>query len=146
MQQIKDLTSKALRQPNEIPYTDKSTATSRPMMEQRWIAAIFEKLRRRYGTQWTTKVGIDRDEIKESMQTWAEILVDLKPEEIAHGFERLDDKAPEFPPSVMQFKQLCRIEKSIEAHRHYKALPRPKANMGIAQKHIQKMREALRGK
>ncbi|MEW8645220.1 MAG: hypothetical protein AB2563_03910 [Candidatus Thiodiazotropha endolucinida] len=115
-------------------------------MNQRWIAAIFEKLRRRYGTQWTAKVGINRDEIQESMQTWTEILADLKPEEIAHGFERLDDEAPEFPPSVMQFKHLCSIEKPIEAHRHYKALPRPKANMDIAQAHISKMREALRGK
>lgn len=146
MQPIKDLTDKALQQPSGIPYTDKSTATSRPAMKQRWIAAIFEKLRRRYGTQWTTKVGIDRGEIEESMQTWAEILVDLKPVEIAHGFERLDDEAPEYPPSVMQFKHLCRLEKPVEAHRHYKALPRPKANLDIAQMHIEKMRKALRGK
>lgn len=146
MQPIKDLTNKALQQPSGIPYTDRSTVKSRPAMNQRWIAAIFEKLRQRYGTQWIAKVGINRDEIQESMQTWAEILADLKPEEIAHGFERLDDEAPEYPPSVMQFKQLCRFEKSIEAHRHYKALPRPKASPGIAQTHIAKMREALRGK
>ncbi|MCG7869688.1 MAG: hypothetical protein JAY74_25365 [Candidatus Thiodiazotropha taylori] len=91
-------------------------------------------------------VGETQHDIKASMREWGEVLHDLTADEIQIGFNRLDTEAPKRPPGVMDFKNLCKTEKPAAAYRQYKALPKPKSDPGVAQTHIQKMREALRGK
>lgn len=124
--------------------TSKST-TKRAQLSQKWISAIFEKLARRYAYAWHAMVGETQHDIKASMREWAEVLHDLTAEEIKIGFNRLDKESPKHPPTVMTFKSFCRADKPAAAHRQYKALPKPKSDPGVAQTHIQKMREALRG-
>lgn len=130
-------------------YTTRPTDKSHkklPSLSQKWISAIFEKLARRYAYAWHAMVGETQYDIKASMREWGEVLHDLTAEEIQMGFNRLDTEAPKRPPGVMDFKNLCKTEKPAAAHRQYKALPKPKSDPGVAQAHIQKMREALRGK
>lgn len=91
-------------------------------------------------------VGETQHDIKASMREWAEVLHDLTAEEIQIGFHSLDTESPRRPPTVMAFKSLCRTDKPAAAHRPYKALPRPKSDPGVAQAHLSKMREALRGR
>jgi hypothetical protein len=107
----------------------------RQRLKREWILGIFEKLRLRYDNLWTAKVGgNDERETQRVMDEWAIVLADLSPEQIRSGLELLDAEAPQFPPGVMEFKQLCkkgsRQMKNKQLHRSFKALPQPKANKG----------------
>jgi hypothetical protein len=125
-------------------------------MRKTWISTIFEMLRRRYDAQWTAKAGgDDKIEARKIMDSWAEVLHDITPEEIRRGFELIDLQAPEHPPNVMQFKRMCRpIEDKMSlAHRdyfrdsavaHYKCLPKPKADKQKAMAEIENIRGKIR--
>lgn len=116
-------------------------------MKKTWISTIFEMLRRRYDAQWTAKAGgDDKIEARKIMDSWAEVLYDITPEEIRRGFELIDLQAPEHPPNVMQFKRLCRPSEELKtaSHMHYKCLPKPKADKQKALSEIENIRGKIR--
>jgi len=110
------------------------------------VAGIFEKLRLRYPMQWERRIGVDEREIRNAMDVWAEVLHDLTVEELMNGFRALDETTPPYPPSVMEFKRLCRSQgdKPLSAaHRPFVALPKPKADKATALRSIEAMRRAM---
>jgi hypothetical protein len=116
------------------------------MLNQKWIAAIFEKLARRYAYKWHSMVGETERDIRSSMREWGEVLNGLTADEVQAGFIRLDEEAPAMAPTALEFKALCRskVPEKHVMHRPYRALPRPKADKDLALEHVQRMKEALR--
>jgi hypothetical protein len=113
-------------------------------MQRKWILGIFEKMRLRYDNLWTAKVGGDDErEAQRVMDEWAVVLADLTPERIRSGLELLDAEAPQFPPGVMEFKQLCRQSPRRVVHQRFKALPQPKAEKGTGLHWCAAMRVAI---
>lgn len=116
-------------------------------MNERWILAIFEKMRSRYPGQWESKIGDTKRKTDKSMAAWAEVLYDLTEDEIRRGFKVIDDTIPKYPPSVMEFKALCRPSGiKTAAHRRWLALPRPKADRETAMAAISEMRDRMRAR
>ena len=70
-----------------------------------WINSLFSRLQVRYGTAWLSMWnGIDIEAVKAD---WAHELAGFanKPAAIRHGLENLP---PDRPPTVGQFRVLCR--------------------------------------
>ena len=71
-------------------------------MDLRFVDQIHSRLLVRYGVKWTRMWdGIDPEIVKAD---WAEVLGQLRPEELRRGLESL---APDSPPNAPQFRILC---------------------------------------
>ncbi len=67
-----------------------------------WIDALFARLTGLYGNRFTNMwTGIDSDLVR---KTWASELAGMQPASIKYALEHLP---AEFPPSALQFKELC---------------------------------------
>lgn len=104
-----------------------------------WIDKIFTKLALVYGREFMARwdaLGIPEDEVKAD---WAHELegFDKWPEAIAHALKHLPaDK----PPTVLQFRALCRQAPARELPQ----LPRPKADPEKVKAELAKMRGLLK--
>jgi hypothetical protein len=93
-----------------------------------WVDRIFDKLVLTYGQAFLARWrDIDMNSVKSD---WMHELSGFEnhPSAIAHALSNL----PEKPPSIVEFKNLCRQAPSLEAP----ALPLPKVNPEIAAKVI----------
>lgn len=68
-----------------------------------------------------------------------------------HSEEKVDavlltmiDHHPTFPPTLGEFKKMLRLNNETKPKFFAKALPAPEPTLSIGQKHIAKMRAALR--
>lgn len=67
-----------------------------------WIDALFARLTGLYGNRFTNMwTGIDPNLVR---TTWATELAGMQPSSIKYALEHLP---AEFPPSALQFKELC---------------------------------------
>ena len=123
----------------ETTYTAKHTQTS-PIPDA-WIAAIFEKLRRRYLALWTKAIGETAEDAEAVMQEWAKMLSSCTGEQIKHGLEVWDS---EFPPNVYQFRTACKSSKRSVAHTVHAALPRPERKKAAAATAVANMMAVIR--
>ena len=76
------------------------TETSTKKLPAKWVAAIFETMRVRYGDLWTVRMGLDPAEVKRHMEEWGKQLGQLTVAQVQHGMTWED----QYPPNVMQFK------------------------------------------
>lgn len=95
-------------------------------LEQRWVDAIHSRLLVRYGAQWLNQwAGVAPELVKAD---WAEELAPYAahPTAIKHALENLPvDK----PPTVTQFKMLCRNSPVMAPP----ALPAPAVDPAVSQ-------------
>jgi hypothetical protein len=83
-----------------------------------WVERIFGRLLGIYGRQFSDKfsrmVGNVDAGMENAKQVWAEELAGFHdmPESIAHALKNLD---PKFPPSAIEFRDLCRHAPKKEA-------------------------------
>lgn len=69
-----------------------------------WIERLFQRMEDRYGSLWAERYGtFPRERVK---RTWAEDLADMSPEEMIQGVEAC--KARRFPPTLPEFRDMCR--------------------------------------
>lgn len=90
------------------------------MLPDAWVDSIFARLAVRYGSAWTRMwEGLDIAAVKAD---WASELgyYAQHPDGISHALKNLPDR----PPSVSQFRELCRGAPTPPPP----ALPAPKAN------------------
>ena len=74
-----------------------------------WIDALFARLTGLYGNRFTNMwTGIDANLVR---TTWATELAGMQPASIKYALEHLP---AEFPPSALQFKELCYQKPSTE--------------------------------
>ncbi len=83
-------------------YTSKPTGT---MLPEAWVAALFEKMRRRYGNLWTKNIGETPEDAAATMDEWREVLGGITGDQLKFALDTWD---AEYPPSVMQFRTRCR--------------------------------------
>lgn len=97
-----------------------------------WVDRIFEKLTLVYGQAFLSRWrDLDIDAVK---RDWATELAGFEkyPEAIAHGLRTLPSEAP---PTVLQFRGLCRKAPLPEVPR----LPEPKANPAMVAEELAKI-------
>jgi len=85
---------------------------------------------------------------------WTHALGDLSAEQIRYGLSRLESAHPKYPPTLFEFRNLCRKRGVNEfgldytpiyhrEHRHERLLDKPR-DEALAKQHLGKLREALR--
>jgi hypothetical protein len=83
------------------------------------IDRIWERMAGIFGHKWTSSYGA------EPSDTWLAGLIDMSEEELRTGLVACLTWPEEWPPTLPQFRQLCRPRRE-EAHRIYRAaLPEP---------------------
>jgi hypothetical protein len=100
-------------------------------MPASWIDRIFDKLTMVYGHQFIGRwSGLDLAKVKSD---WAHELdgMEAHPKAISYALQRLD---PDSPPTVLQFRELCRRAPEPKPP----ALPAPEVNQAAAQEAIQR--------
>lgn len=92
-----------------------------------------------YGHKWSSQYGQSRS----AMDTWQRGLKDLTRDELGTGLRALLSRADPWPPSLPEFRQLCRPPAPEPAHVRYIALPRPKLNQKRAESILSELRAQL---
>ncbi|MGK5024604.1 hypothetical protein [Janthinobacterium sp. RB2R34] len=96
------------------PLDEQPLAWPENAIPERWIIALFNKMKFSYGVKFADQWrGIDTEGIK---RHWAQKLFVLTTAELTRGVERLDSRA--WPPTLPEFLALCRppIEPSVAFH------------------------------
>jgi len=78
-----------------------------------------------YGHKWVSAHG-DSDITRD---TWQRGLRDITTAELAAGLRAVIARPDPWPPSLPEFRALCRPPAPDPAHVFYRALPKPKANL-----------------
>ena len=103
-----------------------SSSSAEAGMPMSWVERIFDKLTMVYGHQFIGRwSGMDLAKVKAD---WAHELDGMQahPESIKHALQHLP---PDQPPTVLQFRDLCRKVPMAT----FKALPAPEINQAAAQ-------------
>lgn len=66
------------------------------------MASLWEKMTALYGHKWTSAHGLEDD------GTWARVLGDITPVQLATGLERcVTDRDDIWPPTAPEFRMMC---------------------------------------
>lgn len=91
-----------------------------------------------YGHKWISSYGV------EPSDTWARGLRGFTNDELAHGIRRCLDREDPWPPTLPEFRQLCRPRRETY-HSLYTPLSVLAAPLDVAREHLSRIRNALRG-
>lgn len=91
-----DINSRSLTAPESQTRSASEIAKQERVMDRLWL-----RLQEIYGHQLNSQFG---ETIPES---WERLLMDLSPEQIADGLNRLADRKDTWPPNGQEFRQLC---------------------------------------
>ncbi len=123
------------------PGTTCTKTTAKQSLPEAWMAALFERMRIRYGDLWTKKVGEEQTDLDMTMDDWGQVLSSCSGEEIKHGLETWKS---EYPPNVRQFQTACKSATRLGAHELYKAEPDPVQDPEAAEKAITTMKKSIK--
>ena len=139
MKKASDLASKALHSGTQTCTAISTAKSSLMLLPEHWTAALFKKFAMIYGPLWTSRLGTQQ-QTDDMLRVWAEGLHGLTGDEIKQGLACL----PDMPPSLPQFRHLCRRYLTA-AHRPFpKALPKPPPDYEAGREQIKKLKEALK--
>lgn len=94
---------------NVHPIPPSSTSTD--VLPLTWIEALFDRMSLSYGRKFTEQWdGIDPKKLKDH---WAQELACMSRAELSRGYKALATR--DWPPTLPEFKKLCRPEMSIDA-------------------------------
>lgn len=92
-----------------------------------------------YGHKWASAYGeTDADD------TWASGLKDMTPQNLADGLRACLDRAEPWPPTLPEFRALCKPETPPAYHQEYVPLPKPKISKEEALAWVNKIRAELK--
>ena len=100
-----------------------STSTNTELSDQA-IVTLWTRMAAIYGHKWVSAHG-DSDITRD---TWQRGLKDLSTVELAVGLRAVVNRQNPWPPSLPEFRTLCKPPAPEPAHAIYRALPKPKAN------------------
>jgi hypothetical protein len=84
----------------------------------RIIDRVWQRMAEIYGHKWTSSYGdIDKD------GTWAQGLADMRPDELRTGFVSCVKRGDPWPPSLPEFRALCRPAPGKREHAAMYGLP-----------------------
>lgn len=91
------------------------------------MANLWERMNHIYGHKWASAYGElatrENGELTETASSWARGLMGLQGAELAHGLEMCVDRGETWPPSLPEFKALCKPP-AMENAEMYKVTPR----------------------
>lgn len=113
----------------------------RPTIGQSHIDRLWLHLGATFGHKWVSSYGAEPSE------TWLSGLVDMTPDELRTGLVACMTWEPEWPPTLPQFRKLCRPIQQA-AHEAYQRLPEPEdrreARKASGLAHLASLREETR--
>lgn len=89
-----------------------SSASSGQLLKAK-TAALFLKMTATYGQKWQGYAP-GKELLAVLLSEWGEALSDLTDDQIAQGARAMKDAHPEWPPTIGQFRALCRPQQSDE--------------------------------
>ena len=132
--------------------TQPSAASPPRMIPRSWVARLFLKFTVAYGRLWTANIENIEEQV---VDEWTHALGDLSAEQIRYGLAQLERAHPKYPPTLFEFRNLCR-KRGVNEYgldytpayyretRHERLLDQPR-DEEAAKEHLAKMRAALRG-
>ncbi len=90
-----------------------------------------------YGHKWVSSFGAADD------GTWLSGLRDVTPEQIGIGLERCRIRSEPWPPTLPEFRALCKPA-GAPYHHPFPRLPKPPVNPAIAERELNKMHQLLK--
>ena len=109
------------------------------MITDMHIKTLWRTMTRLYGHRWITNYGQADD------GTWLRVLQNLDPQHIGRGVEKCLDNHRDWPPTLPQFRDLC---KGIQRGQTFlgtqqQALPVPKRTKEVGQAAIKKISQLV---
>ena len=92
-----------------------------------------------YGHRWTSQYG----DCNAAMEIWQKGLSDLTAEELGAGLRAMLNRDDPWPPSLPEFRGLCKPPRRDPAHKFVKLLPKPKPDPEGAASAFSEMKNAL---
>jgi hypothetical protein len=89
------------------PLTESSEGIVSPEpLPRTWIAALFNRLRSIYGSRLEQAYGtVDSEDL---VMIWSQTLAPYSGADLKMALEGVGDSYPEYPPTLPQFRMLCR--------------------------------------
>lgn len=130
------------RSPFVQAAAESMSSTSGTGIGRSHIDRIWERMSQIFGHKWSSSFGAEPSE------TWLAGLIDMTEEEIRTGLVACLNWAEEWPPTLPQFRSLCRPRRE-EAHKVFIALPDSPENrerrLQAGKSAIASIRESLAG-
>lgn len=103
------------------------------------MSELWRRMTAIYGHKWASAYGeTDADD------TWAIGLHDVSPEQLAEGLRGCLERTDPWPPTLPEFRALCKPEPKPAYHEIYQSLPAPELTKEQKLEHIAKIRQALK--
>lgn len=93
-----------------------------------------------YGQKWTSLIT-DEGTLHAMELIWGKVLSKVDPAQIKVSLDRLPDEYPDWPPTVGQFRAVCKIGKDSQMQ---PALPKPPGDEAIALDALAEMTEIIK--
>lgn len=90
-------------------------------LDERHHDLFWQRMTETFGHKWTSSYGLDPS------PAWKDGLADMTLDEVRHGLQAVRDWHEEWPPTVPQFRELCRPT-ATAAHSDYVPLPAPRSS------------------
>lgn len=134
--------SQALQNGQPRPTGSGSKTRNLSDKQERRVRALWMRMTQMYGTRWSSSYGeIPAGGVSATMCSWARAIDRYPDEAIRWALDALDQSGREWPPARPEFIQLLKSYPRPQ----YQALPRPKPDPRVAEKHLGEMRTALAG-
>lgn len=89
----------------------RSSTTKPACLRREHIARLWQRMAAIYGHKWVSSYGAD-----DSDDTWLRGLGDIAPQEVADGLSACIERADPWPPTLPEFRALCREPPDCRPH------------------------------
>lgn len=104
--------------------TTTSTGALPPRLLTLRTESILTRMALNYGHRWPLSTASSQL-YDMAVAEWADATADFSDEEIQRGIRAMRDECPEWPPTIGEFRALCRPQKPAEPEHHYPPLAPP---------------------
>lgn len=106
------------------------------------MGQVWERMAHMYGHRWTSNYGAEDD------GTWRKGLAGLTPAQIGAGFMKCLERRPapgeeDWPPTLNEFRAMCKPPRTNPIHVLYKSLPKPIQDKDVIKKSLDKISSLL---
>lgn len=124
---------------SSLPSSRPDAGTRQPLPAA-WIDRLFARFTAFYGSQKVGTMWVDAD-MAEVKAVWAAQLARFEPASIADALQRLAESGNQWPPTLPEFVEMCRLSSvdRRQAHGIATALPEPggtRTDVATAKRHI----------
>ena len=113
-------------------------------LQPKRVSQVFVRMASIYKNLWTSTLD-SPEMLQAAKDEWSIELAGFTTAELSKGLRETKRLHPNFPPTLPQFRSLCRQPKKHALHElRHKALPRPKADESVVSESVSKLKELLK--